>query len=191
MRRVRRSRPTSFRVTLSPSASQGRCRCSREEWIDFAVWMSFAAAFHACIIPKAHPKQESDLLKPGRLGGGAADQGAANAIFSMREISPSGWIGQQAKGGGGFAAGKRAPRRCAPTKTVHIPLLKAARRGGYAGCGFAPRIELAFGDSASLRGDTRARLSELTERRRARLPETKPHIERQTSTKSQERPFED
>jgi len=73
--------------------------------------------------------------------------GAANAVFLMRGISPSGWIGQQAKGGGGFAAGKRAPRRCAPTKAVHIPLLKAARRGGYAGCGFAPRIELAFGDS--------------------------------------------
>ena len=34
-------------------------------------------------------------------------------------------------------AGKRAPRRCAPTKTAHIPLPKAARRGGYAGCGFA------------------------------------------------------
>ena len=60
--------------------------------------MSFAAAFHGCIIPKAHPKQESDLLKPGRLGGGATDQGAANAVFSMREISPSGWIGQQGQG---------------------------------------------------------------------------------------------
>ena len=36
---------------------------------------------------------------------------------------------------------ERAPRRCAPTKTAHIPLLKAARRGGYAGCGFAPRID--------------------------------------------------
>ena len=56
------------------------------------------------------------------------------------------------KGSGGFAAGKRAPRRCAPTKTAHIPLLKAARRDSYAGCGFASRIELAFGDSASLRG---------------------------------------
>ena len=37
----------------------------------------------------------------------------------------------------GCVAGKRAPRRCAPTKAAHIPLLKAARRGGYAGCGFA------------------------------------------------------
>ena len=50
------------------------------------------------------------------------------------------------------AAEKRAPRRGAPTKMTHIPLLKAARRGGYAGCGCAPRIEFAFGDSASLRG---------------------------------------
>ena len=41
------------------------------------------------------------------------------------------------KDGGGFAAGKRAPRRCAPTKMTHIPLPNAARRGGYAGCGFA------------------------------------------------------
>ena len=57
-------------------------------------------------------------------------------------------------GRGGCAAEKRAPRRGAPTKMAHIPLLKAARRGGYAGCGCAPRIELAFGDSASL-GDTR------------------------------------
>ena len=30
-----------------------------------------------------------------------------------------------------LTAGKRAPRRCAPTKTAHIPLPKAARRGGY------------------------------------------------------------
>ena len=41
------------------------------------------------------------------------------------------------KGSGGFAAGKRAPRRGAPTKMAHIPLPKAARRGGYAGCRFA------------------------------------------------------
>ena len=39
----------------------------------------------------------------------------------------------------GFSAadlprGKRAPRRCAPTNAAHIPLPKAARRGGYAGC---------------------------------------------------------
>ena len=44
------------------------------------------------------------------------------------------WCGRNRDG---CAAGKRAPRRCAPTK--------AARR-------IAPRIELAFGDSASLRG---------------------------------------
>ena len=27
-------------------------------------------------------------MKPGNLGGGAADQGAANAVFLMRGISP-------------------------------------------------------------------------------------------------------
>ena len=74
--------------------------------------------------PCAHLKRQLlDLLKPGCLGGDAADQGAANAVLSMREISPPDWICQQAKGGGGFAAGKRAPRRCAPTKPTGSDLI--------------------------------------------------------------------
>ena len=70
----------------------------------------------------------------------------------MCSDAPGELVSSRVKGRGGCAAEKRAPRRGAPTKMTHIPLLKAARRGGYAGCGCALRIELAFGDSASLRG---------------------------------------
>ena len=52
---------------------------------------------------------------------------------------------------------ERAPRRCAPTKTAHIPLLKAARRSGYAECGCgADKVKRADGTSAGVRA-TRGR----------------------------------
>ena len=49
--------------TRRSSAPREKCRCSREEWIAFTVRNSFAAAFHACIIPKAHPKRESSFAQ--------------------------------------------------------------------------------------------------------------------------------
>jgi hypothetical protein len=44
------------------------------------LWNSFAAAFHARIIPKARPKRESDLLKPGRWGDGTHVGGIVDAF---------------------------------------------------------------------------------------------------------------
>ena len=109
----------------------------------------FMAVF---IIPKARPKRESNLLKPGCLGGGAADQGAANAVFSMRGISPSGWIGQQGQGWRRICRGEAGASEMRPYQDDMVDLHPALsspsatplRSGGYAG-----EVKRADGTSAS------------------------------------------
>ena len=119
--------------TRRSSALREKCRCSREEWIAFTVRNSCAAAFHGCIIPKALPKRESDLLKPGRFGGGAADQGAANAVFSMRGISPSGWIGQQGQGWRRICRGEAGASEMRPYQDGAYPPAEGSPKGRLRG----------------------------------------------------------
>ena len=103
--------------------------------------MSFAAAFHGCIIPKAHPKRESDLLKPGRLGGGAADQGAANAVFSMRGDLSVGLDMSASQGWRRICRGEAGASEMRPyqggAEALHPalspPSATPLRAGGYAG----------------------------------------------------------
>ena len=103
--------------------------------------MSCAVPFNAYIIPKAHLKRESNLLKPGRLGGGAADQGAANAVFSMRGISPSGWICQQGQVWRWICRGEAGASEMRPYQggaldlhpALSSPSATPLRSGGYAG----------------------------------------------------------
>ena len=90
----------------------------------------FMAVF---IIPKARPKRESNLLKPGCLGGGAADQGAANAVFSMRGISPSGWIGQQGQGWRRICRGEAGASEMRPYEGCAYPPAEGSPKGRLRG----------------------------------------------------------
>ncbi|MBO6306330.1 MAG: hypothetical protein J6M55_02365 [Paludibacteraceae bacterium] len=91
-------------------------------------------------------------MKPGCPGGGAADQGAANAVFSMREISPSGWICQQGQGWRWICRGEAGASEMRPYQGGALdlhPALSSPSATPLRSVGYAGEIKRADGTSAS------------------------------------------
>ena len=105
----------------------------------FAVWMSFAAAFHSCIYyTKSTSKAGEQFIEAGmprrRRGGSRCCE---RGFLDAGDFS----VGLDRAAGSRMAAD--LPRGSGRLGDAPLPRLRD---------GFAPRIELAFGDSASLRG---------------------------------------